>query len=276
VNSSRLLILAAAALASAACSHAGSNGNAFNQTDVLQTGTVLHIRNGAGDIRVVRGSGPNVTMHASTSWRRGRESDIRFITQQHGNDYYVCAMWRNSGRCDGNYRGRSTGGFLTMFSLFHRNSDAVADFTVEIPPNIAVDAHTTLGSLDIQGANAGVRGYTVNGTIRASNVSGPMTLTTTNGDVRVSADSLGPNDSVKLMTTNGSVHAQLPRGVEGNFDLSTINGSVRSDIPLEDAGNSVVGRHLAGQVGNAVRSLRMRAINGEVIVATKPANGETR
>ena len=272
----RLLILAAAALASTACSRAGSNDDAFRWSEQLPAGAVLHLRNGAGDIHVTRAANANAMLQASTSWRHGRKSDVSFVVTQNGTDYYVCAMWRNSGRCNGNYRGRNNGGFLTMFSLFHRNSDAVADFTVELPANVSVDARTSLGSVDIQGANAGVRAFTVNGTIRASNVSGPLTLTTTNGDVRVTADSLGPTDSMKLTTTNGSVHAELPKGVEGNFDLSTVNGSVRTDIPLPTAGSGVVGRHLAGQVGTAARSLKMRAINGEVVVAMRPANAETR
>lgn len=267
----RPLILAAAAMTTAACSHAGSNDDAFRWTTQLPPGAVLHVRDGAGDIRVTRATGNDLSLRASTRWRRGRERDIKFVTTQRGNDYYVCAMWRNSGRCDGNYRGRNTGGLLALLSLFHRTSDASADFDVQVPANVFVDARTSLGSVDVQGANAGVKATTVNGTIRASNVSGSLVLSTTNGDVRVSADSLSPSDSLKFTTTNGSVHAELPKGTEGRFDLSTVNGSVQSDIqvPVAARGNGIAGRRLAGQVGTATRLVKMHVINGEVVVATR-------
>ena len=132
----RLLILAAAALASAACSRAGSNDDAFQYSDRVPDGSVLHIRDGAGDIHVTRGAGPNVTLRANTSWHRGRSSDIKFIAVQNGSDYYVCAMWRNSGRCDGSdnrYRGRNTGGPGQVDDLFpgihQRNNSSAAPAT---------------------------------------------------------------------------------------------------------------------------------------------------
>ncbi len=257
------------ALLSAGCSHAGSNDDAFQWSNELAPGSVVHILDGAGDVRVRRAAGQNAIVRASTSWRRGRERDIKFTVTQRGSEYFICAMWRNSGKCGtGSYRGRNTSGFLSMFSLFHRGSDATADFVAELPADVIVDVRATSGDVEVEGIAGGVTARTVNGTVRANNVSGPLVLGTVNGDVRLSSDSLSETAPLQLTTTNGSVHAELPSEIAGIFDLSTVNGVVESDLPLGAAGNRG-NRHLTGRIGPGERPVRMKTVNGTVTVTTR-------
>jgi hypothetical protein len=267
----RLVIVAAVALAAAACSRPGSQDHAFQWTNELPAGSVVHLRGGAGDIVIRRASGQTALVSASKSWRRSRRNDVRFVVSQSGNDYYICAMWRASGKCGASgYRGRQTSSFLTMFSLFHRSNDASADFVAEIPANVAVDARTTIGSVQIDGMTSGVTARTSNGTVQASNVSGPLSLTTTNGNVELStADVLSPSDEIRLTTTNGTIRAELPAGIDGNFDLSVVNGAVNSDLSLAASPKSRRGRHLQGQIGSSTRVVKMRAISGMVSLRTR-------
>jgi hypothetical protein len=262
---------ALSALSAASCARSsGEDAGAFQWTNELPAGAVVHLRDGAGDIVVKRSAGQSVQVSGSRRWRRGRASDIKFVVNQVGNDYYVCAMWQGSGKCasDG-YRGRHFNGFLTMFSLFHRSSDASADFTAEIPANVVVDAKTSNGSVHVDGISAGVTAHTTNGTIQASNVSGPLALSTTNGDVRLSTDALSDADAVSLTTTNGTIRAELPPKLEGAFDLSVVNGMVRTDLPLASFGKGRPGRHFQGQIGTSTRVVKMRAVNGNVSVVTR-------
>ena len=259
-----------AVLCLAACSRPGSD-QSFEWSNELPAGAVVHIRDGAGNIRVTRSTGQDAVVRGSRHWRRSRSSDIRFVVENRDGAYYICAMWRNSGQCDRNYRGRNTSSLLSMLSLFHRSSDASADFDVELPANVRVDVSTNTGSVQIDGLSAGVTARALNGTIRATNVGGPLSLGAINGDVRLSADSLLPNDSVRLETINGSVHAELPATTEGNFDLSTSNGTVRSDIPLPAETSSRARRHLSGQVGTSTRTVRLHTVNGAVILTTRAA-----
>src|SRR5689334_13250812 len=113
----RVLPFALLGLIPLACQHPGVDENAFRWTNQLPPGAVVHIRNGAGNIIVKRSSGPEVVVSGTRQWRRSRESDIRFVVNQVGNDYYVCAMWHSSGKCGpSGYRGRRVSAFLTMFS----------------------------------------------------------------------------------------------------------------------------------------------------------------
>ena len=266
----RIAFLAAAAFSAAACSRI-SEDRAFQWSDQLPAGAVVHLRSGAGEVTVRRADGATAHVTGTRRWRRGRSRDIRFVVNQNGNDYYICAMWSGSGKCDASgYRGRQRNGFLTMFSLFHRGSDASADFVAELPANVGVDVRTFNGSVRVDGLTGGVTARTSNGTVQASNVSGPLALTTTNGNVRLTTDSLSDSDSVRLSTTNGTIHAELPAGVQGAFDISTVNGAVRSDFPIPGAdGRS--SRHLQGQLGTSARVVRMRAVNGTVSLVSRTA-----
>jgi hypothetical protein len=264
------IILAAAAIAATACSRPRSDERAFEWTNRLPAGAVVHLLDGAGDIIVRRAAGQTALVSGSKRWQRSRARDIHFVVNQVGTDYYVCAMWRGSGQCgEKGYHGRQTNGLLTMFSLFHRGNDASADLVAEIPANVVIDARTVLGSVQIDGMAAGVTARTTSGTVQASNVSGPLSLTTSQGDVHLVTDSLADSDEVHLSTTRGQIHAELPQNFAGNFDLSVVNGTVRSDLPLSLASRSRAGRHLQGQIGLSTRIVKMRAVTGGVTVLTR-------
>ena len=268
----RALLFVVVPLAVSACRHRTREDTAFRWSTQLQPGAVVHLRDGAGNITVRHAAGSEAVVNGVRHWRRGRASDVQFDVTQHGNDYYICAMWRGSGKCGpSGYRGRHTGSFLSIFSLFHRSSDASAELIAELPPGVAVDARTTNGSVNVDGVTSGVTAHTTNGSVEAWNVSGPLSISSTNGNVRISAASLSATDAVNLSTMNGTVYAELPGGLEGAFDLSTVNGSVRSDFPIPAATEGRVGRHLQGQIGQSTRSVKLRAVNGTVTLSTRGA-----
>ncbi|HEV8218119.1 MAG TPA: DUF4097 family beta strand repeat-containing protein [Gemmatimonadaceae bacterium] len=259
-----------ALLLAAACYRPGSDEHAFRWSTEVPAGTAIHLRDGAGNITVRRSLGQQVTVNGGRRWRRSRAKDVQFEVVSSGNDIFVCAMWRGSGKCGASgYRGRSTGGILTMFSLFHRGSDATADFVVDLPSNVRVDAKTTNGSVNIDGAASGVTAKSTNGNVTAVNVSGPVALSTTNGNVGLSIDSVADADSIRVSTTNGNIHAEFPAALQGVFDLSASNGRVHSDLPLPSAQSGKSMRHIQGQVGTLARLVRLHTMNGMVSVTTR-------
>jgi len=264
-------VFAALLVAATACSHAGAD-EAFQWTSELPPGSTVHFRNGAGAITVSPASGQTVVVNGSRRWRRGRANDVRFEVTHNGNDYFVCAMWRGSGTCGKNYRGKGGNGFLSMFSLFHRTSDASAGLVAEVPSNVVVDATTSNGTVRVDGISAGVKALSANGNVEATNVSGALTLETINGNVHLATETVAPSDPINLSTTNGTIRAQLPANTEGSFDLSVVNGTVKSDLPLPQMPQGHIGRHLQGQIGSSTRVVKMRSINGGVFVTTRPTD----
>lgn len=260
-----------ALLVTLACDRPHNNPNAFDWSDSLPAGSTLHVRDGNGEITVRAARGPTTTVVASTHWRRGRDRDIRFVTRTVGNDIYVCAMWRGSGSCGArDYRGaRPSGGILTMFSLFRHRTDASADFVVEVPSTVRLDAVTTNGNVSVQGADAGVVAHTINGDVRAADVGGSVSLTTVNGDVQLGLQSMEGVDSIAMRTTNGSVHAALPSDLAGRLELSTVNGDIRSDFPLP-ATEGHGRRTIETALGTNPRTIRLRTTNGGISLIKRP------
>ena len=257
-------------LLATACYRAGSDDHAWQWSTEVPAGSAVHFRDGAGNITVRRAAGQQLTVNGGRRWRRSRPKEVQFQVVSSGNDIFVCAMWSGSGKCAASgYKGRSTGGFLSMFSLFHRGSDARADFVVELPANVRLDARTTNGSVDINGSAAGVIARSTNGNVTATNVSGPIALSTTNGNIGLSIDSVSDADSIRVSATNGNIHAELPAALQGRFDLSASNGRVHSNFPLttEQSGKST--RHLQGQVGTLSRLVRLHTMNGMVSVTAR-------
>jgi len=268
----RLAVLAALTLAGAACARPHTDDNAFDWAQQLAPGAIVHLRNGNGKIDVRAVNAPSAHVHAMTHWRRGRASDIHFtVTNVDGREYYVCAMWRASGECgETGYRGAARHwSILSIFSLFHHGTDATADLVADLPANVVVDAQTGNGAVTLDGASDGVRARATNGTVFATHVAGPVHLHTVNGEIRLSADSLAPTDSVDLSTVNGMIQAQLPQQTDGEWDLRVTNGVVKSDFPLPSESSRRGTRHLSGQIGTSTRPIDMRAVNGMIEVKRK-------
>lgn len=262
----KIIALLAVAAASAACSRPGSDERALEWRSELPAGSVVHLRNGAGSIEVRRSHSQNAEVIGNREWRKGRSRDIRFLVTQNGNDVYICAMWRNSGNCGSSgYRGKNTGGFLAMLSLFNRNTDATADLIAELPANVIVDARNTHGDVTVDGIAGGVTARTTNGDVKATNVGGKVQLTTTNGDLVLEAQPTAALGDVSLSTTNGDIRAALPVATEGLFDLVSSNGEVKTDFALEPTSKNR-SNHLRGQIGQAQRPVKMRSTNGDVVV----------
>lgn len=266
-----VLTIAAATLASG-CSRSGSEDHAWEWTNQLEPGSVVHIRNGVGNITVRQGAGGRLaTVTGGRRWRRGRENDVQFVVNHTGNEYYVCAMWKHSGDCSASgYHGRS-GGFLDVLALFHRSGDVTASFVAQLPADVIVDVRTTSGTIDVEGASSGLTARATNGIVTATHVSGPIALTTTNGNVNLSVDATGATDSIHVSTTNGVIRAQLPPTIDGMFDLSVTNGSLHSDLPINAENGGRRNRQIEGHIGSSARIVRMHARNGNVSVTTKAA-----
>ena len=260
-----------AALA-AGCSHGGSNERAWESSLDVPPGATVHLRNGVGDI-TVRQATPGVHTATLTAGvegvagekRRGfpnRPRRQRLLRLRHVEGQRQLRRERIS-------RPQQAGSLLEMFSLFHRSSDAIANIVAQLPADVIVDAKTTSGSVDVEGASSGVTAKTTNGTVTASHVSGPMTLSTINGNVRLSLDAAAASDSIHLQTTNGMINAELPQGIDGMFDLSVTNGVVRTDLPINNQKADRAGRRLRGQIGTSSRVVRMRTTNGTLSVTSR-------
>lgn len=236
--------------------------DAFHWEAQLDPGAKLHLTTASGRIEVAPAHDRQLRVTGSTHWV-GRKDPIHFAWRQDGDEVYVCALWSSRGSCSD--RGDSFGGsrwsWLDMFSLFkHRSTGGMASIKVELPPGVAVEAHTMNGSISLLGTRAGATARTLNGSIDIQDAAGPIDARGTNSSIHVSLDSLGPEDEVTLKSVNGSATVVAPPEVQGEVRLRTVNGGVRSDFPItaERANN----HEIRGQIGQSTREITVETVNG--------------
>jgi len=265
VRTWRLVLLLGAAVVAMGCGRREhTTADAFRWSEPLPEGATIHLRNTNGTIRVRPTTDAAARVVGAKRWRFGRERDVQFVANRVGSDVYVCALWRSSGRCGEDYRYSSRRMF--RFFGFRFGTDARATLTVDLPAGVKVDARTTSGSLDIEGARAGGTASTVNGSIVLKYGAGSFALSSVNGGISAAIDSLAEHDTLSFETVNGSVRANLPHDYDGAVSLSTVNGGVRTDFPITTTG-TFSRRKLEGKIGESARLLHVQTVNGAITLS---------
>jgi putative adhesin len=205
----------------------------------------------------------------------GREmDDIHFEVVQAGGNVTICAIWNNSSRCE-------DGGTSTIRRNQNNENHTSVKFTVKVPRNIRVGAHSVNGGVSVRDVGVEVRANSVNGGVNVRNTSGPVRATTVNGGVDVSTAagpvtastvngnvdarmaSLQGDDDMSFKTVNGSIAIYVPSGFDANFRFDTVSGGIDSDFPMTLTGRWGP-RHASGKIGNGGRDLRASNVNGSI------------
>lgn len=195
---------------------------------------MLNVRNVSGAISVEPSPDSAIRVQATTRWRRGDPATaVRFEALPEANAVTICAIWEN-GRCSAtDYTSGKSGKGVTISV---NKADVTADFTVQVPAGMRVDALTSNGAITVRAAGP-VKAHTLNGSVKVSTAVGPVDAETINGDVDVRMTTMGADPGpVRAVTKNGTVVAYVPNIVDGMIEASTLNGNVGSDFggPIGD------------------------------------------
>jgi len=239
-------------------------GDPWEYRVLLKPTQQVWIRNTNGPIDVVAATGDSLVIEVEKSWRSSDPQSVRLIPILTERGLTVCALWEaRDTRCNegGDYRINGV-----------KKNDVAVRFTVQLPRNIAIDASTVNGGLQIDGVSAPVEAATVNGRIAVNTSTGPVQATTVNGSIEANMQTLTSGD-VRLTTVNGSVSAGLPVRLNANIDAETVNGRVETDLPVNIIGK-VSPRHLRGTIGSGDGgpTLKLITVNGSISLHEADAN----
>jgi DUF4097 and DUF4098 domain-containing protein YvlB len=205
---------------------------------------------------------------------RGEQDDIHFEVVQSGGNVTICAIWNDSSRCE-------DGGTSNIRRRQNNETHTQVKFTVKVPRNVKVGAHSVNGGVTVRdvgaevhanSVNGGVlvrnttgpvRAETVNGGVDVSTANGPVTAQTVNGNVDARMASLKGDDDMDFKTVNGSIAIYVPEGFDANFRFDTVSGGIDSDFPMTLSGKWGP-RHASGKIGNGGRDLRASNVNGSI------------
>lgn len=149
--------------------------------------------------------------------------------------------------------------------------------TVYLPEsqNISVRTKGT-GDSDIE-----ISGFTgeieatveLNGGIEVTDISGPITANTLNGNVEISFTKVSQNSPITVFSTNGALDINLPEDTPADLSMGTINGDIYTNFDLvfpEKNGLKSVSTHKVIQAinGGGV-NFQLKTINGNIYLRKK-------
>ena len=148
--------------------------------------------------------------------------------------------------------------------LFFRTNDLSVDYTLRVPPQVALDLNTVNGRIATRGIEGETEVTSVNGAIELESTgSSEVSARTVNGHVR--ARFLNTFQGARLKTVNGGVEAILPPTASFACDLSQVNGDFEASFPL-NIHSHPGSRRVSGEVNGGRFELKITTVNGDIEV----------
>lgn len=170
----------------------------------------------------------------------------------------------------------------------HRNDcrDCRVDyqFRIEVPPGAVVDVGTVMdGKVDIQGVAGTIRASNVNGPISATGVRDCEAVNSVNGPITMTY-SRAPLQDCRIETVNGDVTLTVPAETGLDVRLDLFNGKATSELPVspfelpatvekivEDNRTRFRIQQMAGaRVGAGGATYAISSINGDLRIRKHP------
>jgi DUF4097 and DUF4098 domain-containing protein YvlB len=252
----------------------GRDSDVWHWDGRVDAGRWMHVFNLNGQVDFAPSSDNQVHLIAEKRSSGPAMDDIHYEVVQTGGNVTICAIWNNNSRCE-------DGGMNGYRNNDHNETHSTVKFTVQVPRNVRVGAHSVNGGVSVRDVGAEVRANTVNGgvsvrnalgPVRATTVNGrvnvntsagPVTASTVNGDVDARMASLSGDDDMDFKTVNGSVAIYVPARFDARFRFDTVHGGIESDFPMTLSGKWGP-RHASGEIGNGGRDLRASTVNGSI------------
>ena len=254
-----LLATFAARGAVAANSSSGSvHAPDFEWSGTLNAGQTLWIKNVNGSIRAEPSTGKEVQVTAIKTARRSDPSEVRIEVSKSSDGVAICTLYptpfgSSPNTCEASDDSHS----------HSRNNDVVVEYTVHVPAGVQFSPQTVNGSVEAIELKGPVHANTVNGRIRLSTL-GQAEAQTVNGSIDATVGSSSWRESLEFQTVNGHIDLSLPENASAEVRASTVNGDIETDFPLTVHGK--IGRHhIEGSIGKSGGgSLRLETVNGGI------------
>ena len=230
----------------------------FKWTGKIAAGKTFEVRGINGPMRAIAASGSEVELVAIRTGRRNDPESVKIEVVPHAGGVTVCAVYPSKDDSRPNECRPGGGGRMNV-----RNNDVNVEFELRIPKDVNFEGRTVNGSIeaDIEGRAAL---STVNGRIQV--IAGTLTeATTVNGSIRAEVKSaVNSADDIKLSTVNGSVHLNLPEGVNADVSAKTVNGGITSEFTEIEVRKKWGPRSAEGRLGHGGRELELATVNGGI------------
>ena len=167
---------------------------------------------------------------------------------------------------------RHDGGFWDW--IFNGGGTSIeVKYWITVPAQVNLSAESVNGEVRAQDISGRADLETTNGRVEIINASGSVNAETTNGAIAVSLTKVTPGETMRFGTTNGRIEADFPPDFAADISASTTNGHVDCDFPMTVQGR-IRRTSLEGRIGSASSSpvgrVTLRTTNGSIRIVRSP------
>lgn len=110
------------------------------------------------------------------------------------------------------------------------------DVILEVPSTLTLKIDNSspfAGDIEIEDFQGAFEAKTLSQDIMMRNVTGPVVLNSTSGDIEIVFTSLDQNNPMSITTISSDVDLTIPAGEKATFSYSTVTGELYTDLDLE-------------------------------------------
>ncbi|MDZ7290918.1 MAG: DUF4097 domain-containing protein [candidate division KSB1 bacterium] len=242
---------------------AGEIRERFERTCSLKSGGEFRLKNTNGAIQITAWDRNEVKIEAEKVVRaHNREEAERIMKEieiniRQGEDY-VDVDTRLP---------KSHGGSFWDWLFSGGGTSIEVTYWITVPAQVRLTAHSVNGEVRAQDISGRADLETTNGRIVVTNAAGSVNAETTNGAIEVSLVKVTPGESMRFETTNGRIQAEFPDDFSADISAQTTNGHIDCEFPLTVQGR-IRRTHLEGRIGQDasanVGRIALHTTNGSI------------
>lgn len=128
-----------------------------------------------------------------------------------------------------------SGGVLTICGASKGSEDAHYTITLPKGVSISIDYNSPFANEDIEISDmeGEIEASTLTADIKCKNVTGPLVLNSTSGDIEVSISKMNQNSPTSISLISGDLDITIPANSPANLELNTITGSAYTDFDIK-------------------------------------------
>ncbi|MFB3854047.1 MAG: DUF4097 domain-containing protein [Vicinamibacterales bacterium] len=222
----------------------------------VSPGKTIEVKGVSGGIKAEPAAGTNAEVVVI---RKGRSDptkvDIEVV--EHEGGVTLCAMYPVKPGDEPNVCRPGEAGRLASGRY---NVDA--SFTVKVPAGVHFAGRTINGSVKALDLSGNVLARTVNGSITFV-TDGYGQASTVNGSINGQFGRADWTGALDFEAVNGSITVKLPDEVDMKVKASAVNGRITVEYPMSAEGENTR-RHVSGVIGAGGREMNLSAVNGSV------------
>lgn len=235
--------------------------------DVKQSNQVF-IKNLSGGISIEETTGSQIIIEASKYEKRPERADgLKSLYTSGADDNTSIGLQVNTNES-----------VIEIIGASKQAEEAHYTFKVPKGVNVKVDYRSPFAHDDIKVKNfsSELEVTMLNPDISLENVTGPVILNLTNGDINIDFGTVNQDSPMSIHATNGIIDITLPANTPANISMSTTNGEIFTNFDIDfekktKEGLNYIGggQKIKGTINGGGVDINLRTINDNIYLRKK-------